>query len=68
MVDRELIAATEAQWFQARKRMKQLGTQSAVLAVSLITFQFNRSEHAGKRAIGRLFRIRRYYHPASLEI
>ena len=37
MVDREVIAATEAQWFQARKRMKQLGTQSALLAVSLIT-------------------------------
>ncbi|MGI8665815.1 MAG: diguanylate cyclase [Jatrophihabitans sp.] len=37
MVDREVIAATEAQWFQARTRMKQLGIQSALLAVSLIT-------------------------------
>ncbi|MDQ2836011.1 MAG: GGDEF domain-containing protein [Actinomycetota bacterium] len=37
MVDRDVIAATEGQWYQARTRMKQLGTQSAVQAVSLIT-------------------------------
>jgi len=37
MVDPEVIAATEAQWYQARNRMKQLGLQSAVLAVTLIT-------------------------------
>ncbi len=37
MVDPEVIAATEAQWYQARTRMRQLGVQAAVLAVSLIT-------------------------------
>ena len=37
MVDPEVIAATEAQWYQARTRMKQLGLQAAVLAVTLIT-------------------------------
>ncbi|HTZ42227.1 MAG TPA: GGDEF domain-containing protein [Jatrophihabitans sp.] len=37
MVDPEVIAATEAQWYHARNRMKQLGIQTAVLAVTLIT-------------------------------
>jgi diguanylate cyclase (GGDEF)-like protein len=37
MVDPEVIAATEAQWYQARTRMKQLGAQAAALAVALIT-------------------------------
>ncbi len=37
MVDREIIAATEADWYRARTRMRQLGIQSALLAVSLIT-------------------------------
>jgi diguanylate cyclase (GGDEF)-like protein len=37
VVDREVIAATEQQWYLARKRMKQLGFQSAGIAVVLIT-------------------------------
>ncbi|HEU5268535.1 MAG TPA: hypothetical protein VFU36_01335, partial [Jatrophihabitans sp.] len=37
MVDPEVIAETEAQWYRARTRMRQLGLQSAVLAVTLIT-------------------------------
>jgi diguanylate cyclase (GGDEF)-like protein len=36
MVERDVIAATEAQWYQARNRMKQLGVQSAVVSVLLI--------------------------------
>ena len=37
MVDREIIAATEQQWYLARKRMRQLGFQSAAIAIVLIT-------------------------------
>lgn len=37
MVDRDVIAATEKQWYQARVTMKRLGVQSAALAVGLIT-------------------------------
>ena len=36
MVDRDVISATEQQWFQARTRMRNLAVQSAALAVSLI--------------------------------
>lgn len=36
MVERDVIAATEAQWYQARNRMKRLGMQSAVVSVLLI--------------------------------
>ncbi len=36
MVDREVIAATEEQWYQARNRMKQLGMESALIAIVLI--------------------------------
>lgn len=37
MVDREIIAATEAQWYQARARMRRLGIQSATAAILLVT-------------------------------
>lgn len=37
MVDRDIISATESQWYQARITMKRLGVQSAALAVGLIT-------------------------------
>ncbi len=37
MVDREVIAATEQQWYEARVTMRRLGLQSAGLAVTLIT-------------------------------
>lgn len=37
MVDPEVIAATEAQWYRARARMQQLGLQAAALAITLIT-------------------------------
>lgn len=37
MVDREVIAATEHDWYRARKRMRRLGTESAAIAVFLIT-------------------------------
>jgi len=37
MVDREVIAATEQQWYEARVTMRRLGFQSALLAISLIT-------------------------------
>lgn len=37
MVDPEVIAETEAQWYRARTRMRQLGLQAAVFAVTLIT-------------------------------
>ncbi|CAN5588756.1 hypothetical protein BH10ACT8_BH10ACT8_10630 [soil metagenome] len=36
MVDRDVIAATELQWYEARTRMKKLGMQSAAIAVALI--------------------------------
>jgi hypothetical protein len=37
MVDREVIAATEAQWYAARIRMRRLGMQAAAIAIVLIT-------------------------------
>lgn len=37
MVDRDLIAATEAQWYAARTRMRRLGFQVAAVAIVLIT-------------------------------
>ncbi|HEY8302596.1 MAG TPA: sensor domain-containing diguanylate cyclase [Jatrophihabitans sp.] len=37
MVDRDVIAATERDWYRARRRMRRLGIESAVLAVVLIT-------------------------------
>jgi diguanylate cyclase (GGDEF)-like protein len=36
MVDREVIAATERQWYEARVTMRRLGLQSAAIAVTLI--------------------------------